>query len=283
MIRLQNNTPQTYYERSRDFQFIGRLYDVVLNSVKTNADIVTYGIPYSDFSPDKFLELLSRTLGFKPKHNYTHEQLLAICNVFSAVLRNKGNIQAIQLIGEAILKTEGILGTIFCLMKYDAVAMRDLPVLRIIIPEKLAEIALFYDLLEYVVPAGVSAEVVRGTMSDPILAGTLLGTEDNVILVKTAEAANSTYRLAGNVISQLAYFKTTRNSTSNTMQLAKPISSVSPIITDPYKIAESELAVQTSGAEGYNYIADQNIKKTQDNHIATSVVWRRGSNYKKGK
>ncbi len=245
MIRLQHNTPQTYYERSRDFQFIGRLYDVVLNSVKTNADIISHGIPYSDFSPDKFLELLSRTLGFKPKHNYTHEQLLAICNVFSAVLRNKGNIQAVQLIGEAILKTEGILGTIFCLMKYDALTMRDLPVLRIIIPEKLAEIALFYDLLEYVIPAGISAEVVRGTMSDPILAETMLGTKDDVVFVKTTDGSKSTYRLAGNVVSQLKYLA---------FDPLKPIKSISPIV--------------------------DNATKTQDNHMATNVVWRRGTNYK---
>ena len=40
MIRLQDMTPSVYYDQSRDFQFIGRLFDVVLNSVKTNADMV---------------------------------------------------------------------------------------------------------------------------------------------------------------------------------------------------------------------------------------------------
>lgn len=30
MIKVQNLTPDIYYNRSRDFQFIGRLYDVVL-------------------------------------------------------------------------------------------------------------------------------------------------------------------------------------------------------------------------------------------------------------
>ncbi len=184
MIQLQNATPKTYYEQSRDFQFIGRLYEIVLNSVKTNADVISYGIPYSDFSPDSFLELLSKTLGFKPKHVYTHNQLLAICNVFSEVLRNKGNMQAVQLIGEAILKTEGILGTVACLMQYDLATKKNLPVLRIIIPDKLADIALFYDLLEYVVPAGTTCDIIRGEMSDPILAATDLDVTADVTVFK---------------------------------------------------------------------------------------------------
>ena len=44
MIKLQDMTPDVYYNQSRDFQFIGRLYDIVLNSVKTNADLIIAGI-----------------------------------------------------------------------------------------------------------------------------------------------------------------------------------------------------------------------------------------------
>lgn len=244
MIKLQNNTPKVYYERSRDFQFIGRLYDVVLNSVKTNADIISYGIPYSDFSPESFLELLARTLGFKPKHNYSRNQLLAICNIFSAVVKNKGNIKAVQLIGEAILKVEGVVGNILCLMKYDAENQKDLPVLRIIVPDKLAEIALFYDLLEYVVPAGCACDIVRGEIADPILATTGIGTEDIVKFV--ARKDNESYKLLGNKIAQIKPFD------ANTK-----ITTTFPIITT----------------------ADQE-KELQDNHINTGVVWRRGNSYK---
>jgi hypothetical protein len=196
MISIQKSTPQTYYERSRDFQFIGRLYEVVLNSVKTNADVISYGIPYSDFSPDSFLELLSKTLGFKPKHNYTHNQLLAVCNVFSEILRNKGNMQAVRLLGEAILKTEGVLGDIYCLMQYDLGTKKNLPVLRIIIPDELADIALFYDLLEYIVPAGTTCEVIRGEISDPILAVTELEVTADVTVLKL---------VSGNESGKLAY------------------------------------------------------------------------------
>jgi len=215
MISIQHSTPKTYYERSRDFQFIGRLYEIVLNSVKTNADMLAYGIPYSEFSPDAFLELLSKTLGFKPKHNYTHNQLLAVCNVFSEILRNKGNIQAVQLVGEAILKTEGVLGTIYCLMQYDLATKKNLPVLRIIIPDELADIALFYDLLEYIIPAGTTCEIVRGEMSDAIVTSTELAVGAEVTIFKTL-SGNYTGKVSSNLTKDISSLPVTKaGATSN--------------------------------------------------------------------
>ena len=72
MIRTQKYTPEVYYEQSRDFQFIGRLYDVVLNSVKTNVDIIQNSLPFNTRSSRDLLKLMSYTLGFKPKHKYSH-------------------------------------------------------------------------------------------------------------------------------------------------------------------------------------------------------------------
>lgn len=203
MIRLQKYTPEVYYERSRDFQFIGRLYDVVLNSVKTNADIIRSGLPFNPQSPQELLTLMTLTLGFKPKHYYSREQLLAICSVFSEILKNKGNVKAIQLIGEVILKTEGIVGDVVCMMQYDSALQRDLPVLRIIVPEKLAEIALFYDLLEYVVPVGVTVEIVRGEMLDPIITEVGIATADTVNILRDID---------GNLVTKNYRLKTPLNS-----------------------------------------------------------------------
>ena len=47
MIKLQDYTPEVYYKQSRDFQFLGRLYDVILNAVKTNSDMI-YAVPSAD-------------------------------------------------------------------------------------------------------------------------------------------------------------------------------------------------------------------------------------------
>jgi hypothetical protein len=125
--------------------------------------------------------------------------------VFSEVLRNNGNIKAVQLIGEVILRTEGIVGNVACLMLYDPVKQKDLPTLRIMIPEKLAEIALFYDLLEYIVPVGCTVEIVRGELLDPIKADTPVEVTDTVTILRDVD---------GNLIPRNYRLKTPTNSIS---------------------------------------------------------------------
>ena len=64
MIKLQNLTPEIYYKQSRDFQLIGRLFDIVLNYVKTNADNL-YSLPIGNDMNENLLNLLSYTLVLK--------------------------------------------------------------------------------------------------------------------------------------------------------------------------------------------------------------------------
>lgn len=106
-IRLQDMTPRPYYRQSRDFQFIGRLFDVVLNSVKTNADSL-YDLPLSADSDAKLIDLMAMTLGFKIRHNYPAKQLKAVCSVLPTIMRQKGSKRAIETAIKAILGAEGL-------------------------------------------------------------------------------------------------------------------------------------------------------------------------------
>ena len=154
MIRLEDLTPEVYYRQSRDFQFIGRLYDIVLNSVKTNSDML-YNIPISDNVDTRLMDLMSLTLGFKSKHNYNVKQLTALCNALAIVMRNKGNIQSIITACTAVLNAEGI--TKGFEYSYDAASRR----VQIFLPPDLKDINLLKDLFEYIVPAGISVDVIR--------------------------------------------------------------------------------------------------------------------------
>lgn len=154
MIRLEDLTPEVYYRQSRDFQFIGRLYDIVLNSVKTNSDML-YNIPISDNVDTRLMDLMSLTLGFKSKHNYNVKQLTALCNALAIVMRNKGNIQSIITACTAVLNAEGI--TKGFDYSYDAASRR----VQIFLPPDLKDINLLKDLFEYIVPAGISVDVIR--------------------------------------------------------------------------------------------------------------------------
>lgn len=152
MIKIEENVPKVYYNMSRDFQLIGRLYDLVVNYVKTNTDLIK-SLPLSENSPDEFLELMSLTLGFKPRHIYNVNQLRALSNVFTEIIRNKGSIYSIVLAGYTLLNAEGLSEQMTCYVSDK--------IIKIFISDKLSDLNLFIDLLDYILPAGMSASIVR--------------------------------------------------------------------------------------------------------------------------
>lgn len=154
MIKLENLTPEVYYKQSRDFQFIGRLYDLVLNSVKTNSDLLQ-GLPISNNSNNEFLDLMAMTLGFKAKHNYNINQLRAICASLPKIMKNKGNVRAVILACQALLNSEGITHAL------DYEISKDNLNLNLFIPQDLTDINLLVDLLDYILPAGMLCNITR--------------------------------------------------------------------------------------------------------------------------
>ena len=139
MIRLQDLTPSVYYNQSRDFQFIGRLYDIVLNSVKTNAANL-YNLPVGKNMDEKLLNLLSMTLGFQSRHRYNSKQLAAICSVLPTILRQKGSISAIVTAVNALLAAEGITQSLDYTIKSKQYIV-------LYLPQQLSDLNLLQDLL----------------------------------------------------------------------------------------------------------------------------------------
>lgn len=156
MIKLQNYTPEIYYKESRDFQFIGRLFDLVLNAVKTDTDLL-YHIPLSTDSDEKLLDLLAMTLGFKPKHQYNSKQLKAVCSVLSEILRNKGSIKALKIACEALFNSMDVAQE----LDYDFTEGVANTELNLYIPADFEDITILSDLLSYVLPAGMSCNIVK--------------------------------------------------------------------------------------------------------------------------
>lgn len=171
MIRLQDSTPSVYYDQSRDFQFIGRLFDVVLNSVRTNTSNITC-LPVDKNMNEKLLNLLSTTLGFQSKHNYNSKQLEALCSVLPTVLRNKGSIQAVLCAVNALLGAEGITQS----LDYVVTSKKEI---TLYLPEYLSDLNLLKDLLVYILPAGIGCQMVK-EISETVKVETNLGTQDVV-------------------------------------------------------------------------------------------------------
>jgi hypothetical protein len=199
MIQLQNYTPEVYYKHSRDFQFIGRLYDIVLNSVKTNSDLL-YNIHNDANFNNKLVDLLAMTLGFKSKHHYNTNQLVALCSVFPSILKNKGNIKAVQLAGQTLLNAEGITEPFSCEI-IDST-------LYLFVPRKLSDLNLFYDLLDYILPAGITCEIAIGTMLEDTII-TEIEVSNDIVTVKQESSAGAVlyddYKYAGDITKTSLY------------------------------------------------------------------------------
>lgn len=181
MIKTENLTPEIYYQMSRDFQLLGRLYDVVLNSTKTDVDLL-YNLPIGINSNLDNLDLLAMTLGFVPKHKYNAKHLKAVCGVLPLIMKNKGSLQSIIILVDTILHVEGIKETVECFEKThldsNGKTLKDHSVV-IAVPDKLQDLSLIYDLLDYLLPAGISYELML-VFTVKITGKTELGYKDTV-------------------------------------------------------------------------------------------------------
>jgi hypothetical protein len=183
MIRLQDLTPAVYYEQSRDFQFIGRLYDLVLNYSKTNAANL-YNLPFGKNMDEQLLNLLALTLGFKPTKNYNSKQLRAICSALPTILKHKGSIQALILATNALLAAEGVKQP----LDY---TMHPKQGITLYVAQELDDLSLFTDLLDYLLPAGLSCNIIKESQHVNEIT-TIFNVTDDVQIGKETEFKLST-------------------------------------------------------------------------------------------
>ena len=162
MIKTKQLTPEVYYDHSRDFQLIGRLFEVVFNHIKTNSDVI-YNIPSALTINSEELELLAYTLGFQSKHDYPINQLRAICSCMSTILRDKGTTKSLYDVLNALLRAEDIAEQPSIIKEKDENNKYTGNIL-LFIPSGLKDINLFKDLLDYILPAGMGLSISRHSL-----------------------------------------------------------------------------------------------------------------------
>lgn len=149
--------PEIYYKESRDFAYVGRLLEVIFNYMKTGADSVLTRFDNTG-SEGNTVNLLVDTLGFDLKHDYLDRDLVYIASALTYLLRNKGAISAVELAVRLMLNSQKVPDMVdfeFCTFDQDQQE------LTINIPDSLSDIVLLEDLLEYILPAGVTYRFVR--------------------------------------------------------------------------------------------------------------------------
>lgn len=163
MIKTQLLTPGVYYKESRDFQFFGRLYDVLYNYLKTNIDLMQPQELY-DTTETNFIELQLNTLGFFPKRNYSLQELKFLCSVYSEIIRNKGSIKGIEILIKSVLRSLGETNK----FSIDIDDTTTIPTIRIRIQNYLSsqQNALIEEVLDYIMPIGVDYYIQNVTLLD---------------------------------------------------------------------------------------------------------------------
>lgn len=156
MIKTLKNVPDIYSVESRDFQVLGRTFDVIFNSILTDSEIINHS-PLSDNSDERLIDLLTLTLGFKSRHKYNVKQLTALCSTLMKVLRWKGTVPGIKLAVNTLLGAEGISDSATVEPPNE---LND-QTLVIYLPLDLQDTNLLNDLLSYILPAGVKCEIIQ--------------------------------------------------------------------------------------------------------------------------
>ena len=105
MFRTQNNVPQVYIEKSRDFQLLGRLIDCIQAGVKFDIDTIL-DITSSMNIRDNLLQLLCTKVGFFPTIDIDANILKYIVAAFPYIIKYKGTVKSIEYAVRTIIKSE---------------------------------------------------------------------------------------------------------------------------------------------------------------------------------
>jgi hypothetical protein len=159
MIKIQDSVPSIYYNSSRDFQFIGHLFDLVLNAIKTDADLL-FNLPLSTNSDDQLLELMAYTFGLQlDKTKYTSKQLRALCSIAPQMMRAKGSEKAVELLCTALMHADGLEDL------YTLTISPDRTELTISLSSLATCKEIILEILPYILPAGMVFNIVSTGMN----------------------------------------------------------------------------------------------------------------------
>jgi len=161
IFRLQENVPDVYPRKSRDFQLMCNAFDIVNSAVKYDIDSIT-NIANTRLCKDNVLPLLQTKLGFFTKQSMTTEELRAVLQAFRYVVKDKGSRKGIQAAIEVFLKIANASNksriTILDNYQYEQYVNEDIRgntyIVEIAIEGRQVDTTLLTELLKYVLPAG---------------------------------------------------------------------------------------------------------------------------------
>lgn len=153
LIDIIKQTPREYSAQSRDYQVIARLYTALFNISKMYIDDMEI---WNSNIDNKLTNLRSKTLNFHIKHSWDEDDLEAVTSCFKFLMRNKGATKALEYCINILMKIENVKGELI-----DQPVTINNYTVTIKIPESLLTIGIVEDLVEYLLPAGLTYNIIR--------------------------------------------------------------------------------------------------------------------------
>lgn len=163
VFRLQNNVPDIYVEKSRDFQLLCRLYDCIIDGVKFDVDSMI-DILDTNKCRNNILPLLKEKLGFFSDYQFNDDAIRSILKAFPLMIKNKGSLKSIEQAIEVYKKITNFNGRITVVMnkerqtKYGQL-LYDYSLI-INIESSLKDTSILDEMLKYLLPAGMMYQIV---------------------------------------------------------------------------------------------------------------------------
>ena len=150
MFRLQNNVPEVYPEKSRDFQIFCRLFDASFNSVKQSIDSMEL-ITDTMACDSVLLPLLKDKLGFYSSLDLGDKELRYILDAFPVLMRYKGSQRAIDYVTNLYSR---IVSSISTSAPIQVNVENNNYVIEVSSTQAVVRSDLLFELLNYILPTG---------------------------------------------------------------------------------------------------------------------------------
>lgn len=183
-MKIKNNVPDTYVKRSRDFQLLCDVFDVVNMGVKFDIDTLP---SLSDTSRcrDSVLTYLQHKLGLYMDISVSDNVLRDILKCFPYIIRKKGSREGVS---QAICL---FLYATHCNGEYavdvynteDDTNMTGNYIVEVSVEEVLPHVDLLRNILRYVIPFGYKINYTFYGTEDGLQTGAATSDEVNIILV----------------------------------------------------------------------------------------------------
>ena len=162
IFRLQENMPDVYVRKSRDFQLLCNSFDAVFNSVKNDIDTIT-NVVDTRLCSERLLPLLQTKLGFFTNKHLTATELRTVLQAFKYIVRDKGSRTGIREAIEVFLKVANAsnksrIQIVDNFVSIDGHTSETRPgntyIVEVAIEGQQVDTTLLTELLKYVLPAG---------------------------------------------------------------------------------------------------------------------------------